>query len=180
MQIKNIKVGAIDTNCYIVKEGNEILIIDPGGDFEKIVSEIDSKIKNITILNTHYHYDHTLVNNQLREKYNAKILIHEDEKPFINFKADKFLKNDDIVKIATKKLKVIHTPGHTQGGICLMEEGVLFSGDTLFENGYGRTDLPGGDDAEMFKTLQKLNDLIPNGTIIYPGHGNSFKWEKNV
>ncbi len=176
MEIKTIPVGFLKTNCYIITSEDEALVIDPGGDLDKIVNGINQSIKKVKILNTHFHYDHTLVNNELREKFNAEILIHEDEKDFIDFKADKFLKNGDIVKVGKHEFKVMHTPGHSEGSICLLSEKIFFSGDTLFENGYGRTDLPGGNQEKMNQSLSNLRDVLEEGTTIYPGHGESFKW----
>lgn len=176
MKIKQIKVGDIETNCYVLKTEKEALIIDPGGDSNKILEEIQDQ--EVTILNTHYHFDHTLANTVLKEKLDAKILIHENEKKYIDFKVEKFLKDGDIIKIGDMKLKVLHTPGHSQGSICLLGDKVIFSGDTLFDGGYGRTDLPGGDSEKIFESLKKLEDIIENNTTIYPGHGEPFQWAK--
>lgn len=175
MEIINVKVGELQTNCYILKTQEEALIIDPGGDPEKILEHIDDQ--EVRIVNTHYHFDHTTANDDLRKKLNAKVLIHEDEKDFVDFEVDEFLKDGDIIKIDNTKLKVLHTPGHTQGGICLITEEHIFSGDTLFENGYGRVDLPGGDEEKMRNSLKMLTGMLKEGMTIHPGHGNSFKWE---
>jgi hydroxyacylglutathione hydrolase len=174
MEITHIKVGALETGCYILKTGKEALIIDPGGDSQKILENIDGQ--KATIINTHYHYDHTLANKELREKLNAKILIHEKENDFIDFKADKFLKEGYEIKMGDTKLKVFHTPGHTQGSICLLGKGFAFTGDTLFKDGYGRTDLPGGQPEKIFESLKKLDGILKEGDTIYPGHGEPFTW----
>ncbi len=176
MNIERLVVGELQTSCYILTEGDDTLIIDPGGDHQKIIEHV--KTENATIVNTHYHFDHTSANNILREELGAKVLIHENEKKYIDFEADDFLKEGDILKVGKTELKVIHTPGHTQGCICLLEKDNVFTGDTLFENGYGRTDLPGGDDAEMFKSLKKLEEMLTEGMMVYPGHGQPFKWAK--
>lgn len=174
MKIKVVPVGFLQTNCYIIESKGKCLIIDPGGDLEKIINKIDPDTKKITIVNTHFHYDHTLVNNELRQKFNAEVLIHEKEKNFIDFKADKFLKDGEIIKIGDHDFKIIHTPGHSEGSICLLTEEIVFSGDTLFKNGYGRTDLPGGDQKKMEKSLKKLKSFLEEGTKVYPGHGEGF------
>lgn len=176
MQIKQIKVGHLETNCYLLITSKEILIIDPGGDHDKILQNIQDKTKKHTIVNTHYHFDHTLANNKLREVLSAKVLIHKDEKSFVDFKIDQFLKEGELLEIGGEKLEVIHTPGHTQGSICLLGNNFIFTGDTLFKNGYGRTDLPGGSPQMVSESLKKLNSLIKKGTKIYPGHGDTFYW----
>jgi hydroxyacylglutathione hydrolase len=176
MKIIQIKVGALETGCYILKTEKEALIIDPGGAPEKIIENIADQ--KVTIINTHYHYDHTLANNELKEKLNAKILIHEKEKEYIDFKVDGFLKEGDVIQIGDTKLKIFHTPGHTKGSICLLGDGFAFTGDTLFENGYGRTDFPGGEPEKIFESLKKLDEILKNDDTIYPGHGKPFKWIK--
>jgi len=174
MEIKQIRVGQLDTNCYILKTDKEVFIVDPGGDPQEIVKHV--KNQKVKIINTHYHYDHTIANEEIKKKFNAEILIHEDEKKYIDFEADRFLKEGDILKINSHELEVLHTPGHTEGSICLIGEGFVITGDTLFEGGYGRTDLPGGDHMKMFKSLKKLDNIIKENTTIYPGHGEPFIW----
>lgn len=175
MIIKQVKVGELQTNCYILKTENEALIIDPGGDAEKILENIENQ--EVKILNTHYHFDHTIANDILKEKLNAEILIHENEKEFIDFEADRFLKEGEFLKIGETSFKIINTPGHTKGSICLIGEEAVFTGDTLFDGGYGRTDLPGGEPEKMIESLKKLEHFLKNGVTIYPGHGEPFKWK---
>jgi glyoxylase-like metal-dependent hydrolase (beta-lactamase superfamily II) len=127
------------------------------------------------IINTHFHFDHTGANEAIRKATGAKILIHEREKSFVNFKPDKFIKDKERITIGEDVLEVVHTPGHTKGGICLVGEKYVFTGDTVFKNGYGRTDLPGGSPEEMLSSLQKLKKLLKPGIIVCPGHGDSFE-----
>lgn len=176
MEIIQIKVGDLETNCYVLKTKKEALIIDPGGDAHKIIENIEQQ--NVRIINTHYHFDHTTANNELKERFNAKILIHENEKEYINFEADEFLKDGDIIKLNSTNLKVLNTPGHSEGSICLIGDDFVFTGDTLFDGGYGRTDLPGGEPEKMFQSLKKLEQLLKEGMKIYPGHGEPFVWAK--
>jgi len=177
MEIKRLRVGELGTNCYLLISENEILIIDPGGSAEKILKEIkNKKAKPSFILNTHYHFDHTLANEKIREETKAKILIHELEKNLINFKADEFLKEGDEIKIGNIILKVLHTPGHTKGSICLLGKNFVFTGDTLFRDGHGRTDLPGGSQKDLEESLKKLSKILKPGTRIYPGHGEIFNY----
>ncbi len=176
MQIKCLSLGRLRANCYLLISKNEIGIIDPGGEPEEILKEINSlgfKVKYI--INTHFHFDHTEANEAIREATGAEILIHEKEKSFINFKPDRFIKDKEKITIGDDTLEVIHTPGHTKGGICLAGEKYVFTGDTVFKNGYGRTDLPGGSQSEILNSLQKLRSLLKPGNIICPGHGDSFE-----
>lgn len=175
MEIKRLIVGELATNCYLLISGKELAIIDPGGDAEKILKEIEkAKVKPKYIINTHCHPDHVLVNEKIREKTGAKILIHEAEKDFIDFKVDKFLKGGDEITMEDSILKVIHTPGHTKGSICLLGENVIFTGDTLFKDGHGRTDLPGGSQKDIEESLEKLPKLLKPGMTVCPGHGEIF------
>lgn len=181
MQIKRLIVGDINTNCYLLSSQDELVIIDPGGEVRKILAEIKKTgTKPKYIINTHYHFDHTLANKELKKNTGAKVLIHEAEKEFIDFSPDKFLRESDIVKIKEIKLKVIHTPGHTKGSICLLGDNIIFTGDTLFQDGCGRTDLEGGSEKEMKKSLKKLKKIIKPSMMVCPGHGEIFKLDKKL
>lgn len=207
MEIKPLVVGPLLTNCYLlvskkeflkknISSEPELLIIDPGGETEKILEEIN-KIKGKVkyIINTHFHWDHTLGNKIIKKLTGAKILIHEAEKNFINFKANQFLKEGDEIKIGKNVLKVFHVPGHSRGSICLAGAWLtcqsrpscqlsiidnqpfdfIFTGDTLFKNGYGRTDLPGGSEKDLKKSLERLTKILKSGMTVYPGHGEIFE-----
>lgn len=179
MNIEILKVGPLQTNCYILSGKKKIVIIDPGGDANKIIDVVNKLKKGdmvVEIINTHYHYDHTLANNELRDFFKAKIYIHENEKNFIEFKADGFLKEGEEIEINGEKLKVINTPGHTKGSICLLGEDLIFTGDTIFEQGIGRTDFPGGNMEEMEESLKRLPKYLKEGMVAYPGHGNNFTY----
>ncbi len=195
MEIKRLVVGELETNCYLLISETELPfieakvkkrtkfsstyelgIIDPGGEAEKILKEV-RKIKATPkyIINTHCHPDHIFADKEIKEETGAKILIHEAEKNFIDFNPDKFLNEEDEIKIGSSILRVIHTPGHTAGSICLMGENFVFTGDTLFKNGHGRTDLPGGSQKAIEESLEKLSRLLKPGTKVYPGHDEIFK-----
>lgn len=175
MEIKKITVGELQTNCYLFISDGESAVIDPGGEAPEILAWLKKAgAKPKYIINTHYHFDHTLANQAVKKDTGAFILIHEAEKDFIDFKADRFLKEGEEIKIGGEVLKIIHTPGHTPGSICLLGNGFLFSGDTLFYGGYGRTDLPGGSDDDMARSLEKLDKMIKPKTKVYPGHGPEF------
>lgn len=154
MQIKVVKVGGLQTNCYIVSDERtrEAIVIDPGDDAEKIKAALPGlKVKYIVI--THGHYDHV---GALGE------IIQATKAPVLKFPID-------AVRFGGLSFLVLHTPGHTKDSICLYAPGHLFSGDTLFSAAYGRTDLPGGSPQEMRLSLKGLAGL-PDDTIVYPGH----------
>jgi len=174
MEIKKIVVGPLLTNCYLLVSENEAILIDPGAEPEKILKELGSKKLNYIIL-THYHWDHTLAIQKIKEKTGAKILIHKGEKNFIKFEVDQFLDGGEELRIGNEYLKILHTPGHTKGSICILGRDFIFSGDTIFEDGYGRTDLPGGSEKDLKNSLGKLEKIIKKGMKIYPGHGPIFE-----
>jgi len=177
MEIRQLVVGPLLTNCYILVSGNEAIVIDPGANLKEILKKVEGKKLNYIIL-THYHFDHTLAAPKLREKTGAKILVHKGEKDFIKFQPDQFLDGGEEIRIGNEYLKIIHTPGHTKGSICILGENFIFTGDTIFEDGFGRTDLPGGSEEDLKNSLEKLEKIIKKGMKIYPGHGPIFQWKK--
>ncbi len=175
LKIRCLTVGLLEANCYLLISQGESLIIDPGAEGDKILAEIKkSKTKLKYIINTHYHSDHVGANEFIKQNTQAKILIHRQEKEFINFSVDRFLEQGDEIKIGNLILKVLHTPGHSKGSICLLEKDFIFTGDTLFQFGYGRVDLPGGLLQDIEQSLQKLSQFLNKGMKIYPGHGDSW------
>ena len=180
MEIKKITVGELQTNCYFLVDSGEVAIVDPGDEADKIISEIEKLGVKITfIINTHNHFDHIGANRELKEKFGVKILIHKSDAGG-EVLADGFLKQGDILNIGKSSVKVVETPGHTLGSICLFGDGFVISGDTLFEEGFGRTDLVGGSNKDMAASLRKLDQLIPEGAMVYPGHGNEFCYKKGM
>ncbi|MCX7778953.1 MAG: MBL fold metallo-hydrolase [Patescibacteria group bacterium] len=177
MAVKKIKVGPLITNCYLIYSNNELAIIDPGDEVEKILEEIKkTKARPKYIILTHYHFDHVSAAKNLKEKTGAKILYHKKEENFLNFSADQYLTEKKEIKIGQESLKIIHTPGHTAGSICLLGKNEIFTGDTLFENGYGRTDLAGGSEEDLKDSLNKLSQILKPEMIVYPGHGEEFQY----
>ena len=169
MEIEKVVVGPLATNCYIVSEKNEAFIIDPGAEPEKIFSTLPTT--NLThIILTHAHPDHLGALSALKNEFpKAKFLLHQADLPLLKkflpaIKPDEFLKEG--------KFSIIWTPGHTPGGICLRMKNILFTGDTLFAEGVGRTDYPYSSQKDLIKSLKKLAKL-PKNLIIYPGHGES-------
>ncbi len=167
MEIKRIAVGILQANCYLLVDGGEAAVIDPGDEPQKIIDAIEkSGAKVKFIANTHQHFDHIGANAAIAEKFGVEVMAN--------------LKDGDILAIGKLKLKVVETSGHTPDGICLAENGFVISGDTLFEDGIGRTDLEGGSDAQMAASLKKLDALIPDGAAVYPGHGDVFIYRKGM
>jgi glyoxylase-like metal-dependent hydrolase (beta-lactamase superfamily II) len=186
-----IVVGPIETNCYLLTDAvsKKTLIIDPGDEAEKIIKQLENnKFIPIAIINTHGHADHITANGPLKKAYNIPIYISNADSeyltdPELNYsgpngvsitspKADHFVKTGDVIEVGELKVKVIGSPGHTPGGILLMCEDLLFTGDTLFCGDIGRSDLPGGDEEALRKSL-KFFRTLPQTLKLYPGHGPS-------
>ena len=175
MRIKRIIVGEFEANCYLVESAGELIIIDPGDEAEKIAAEIIRfKATLRSIILTHHHFDHIGAVRDIAGQFKIPIFIHEKEKKHINFPEIHYLEEGDEVRVGDEILQVINTSGHTSGSICLLGEKVIFTGDTLFKDGYGRTDFPGGSPDDMDKSLERLKKLIKPGIMIFPGHGESF------
>jgi glyoxylase-like metal-dependent hydrolase (beta-lactamase superfamily II) len=180
MEIKRIIVGGLQTNCYLIIDGGELAVVDPGADAKFIIFEVKrSNALAKIIVDTHYHFDHTDANQQVKAAIGAPIAIGELDKDFVaGFKADRFLNDGDTIGIGKIKMTVLNTPGHTKGGICLLGNDFVISGDTIFAGTVGRMDLPGGSIDDMERSLAKLDKMIPPGAMVYPGHGESFKFKK--
>ncbi len=175
MNIKRIIVGEFEANCYLAESAGELIIIDPGDEAEKIAAEIVRfKTSPRSIILTHHHFDHIGAVQNIAGQLKIPIFIHEKEKKYINFPEINYLKEGDEVRVGDEVLQVINTPGHTPGSLCLLGEKVIFTGDTLFKDGYGRTDFPGGSSDDMDKSLERLKKLIKPGITVFPGHGESF------
>jgi glyoxylase-like metal-dependent hydrolase (beta-lactamase superfamily II) len=183
MQIQTFNVGMLSTNCYVVNcpETKEAIIIDPGFDAsyeaEQIISYVDKNTLKVKfIVNTHGHADHISGDAVLKRKYGVPICIHTFDAPCLNVlgevisSASVLLEDGELLKFGQMTLKVMHTPGHTPGGISLVGENLVFTGDTLFAGGIGRTDFAGGSDREMRLSLKKLL-CLPDNYVVYPGHG---------
>lgn len=189
MILKKLVVGPLASNCYIVgseatKEG---MIIDPADEAEEILQSIkELGLKISLIVLTHGHPDHVGALKEIKEATGAEVAIHTDDAESLQQQSlgflfglsypappppDRLLKDEDSIDIGDLHFGVLHTPGHTPGGICLLGHGVLFSGDTLFNYGIGRYDLPGGDYNELMDSLQTKLMGLPDETVVYPGHG---------
>ena len=175
MIFHQISVGPMQNFVYLIGEekSKDAVIIDAGWDINEIINIAEKeKLKINKIILTHYHYDHVQKVNELADKTHAEIYFHEDEEQFLKIatKNKKIkLKDNDEIKIGSLKIKIIHTPGHTLGSICIFIGNKLITGDTLFVGAIGRTDLPGGDAIKLFESLQKLKKLNDD-VEVYPGH----------
>ncbi|MBD3207948.1 MAG: MBL fold metallo-hydrolase [Candidatus Nealsonbacteria bacterium] len=174
--IKRLVVGSLSTNCYLILSNGESAIIDPGAQPGLILREIEDAKTEYIIL-THAHFDHTGGVGVLKRKLKSEVLAHEKE--VVDFKVDRRLKENDVIKIGEESLRVVHTPGHTPGSICLSGDDFMLTGDTLFYQGFGRTDLQGGSMEQLKSSLKKLDKLLIPGMKVYPGHGPSFIYEEN-
>jgi len=169
VKVHQIQVGNMQNFTYIVEDDdtNEGIVLDPSWDLdqiEQVITRNDLKIKYI--VNTHHHFDHTLGNEALAKSTGAKIIQHEaSELPH-----DITVKDGDVINFGNSELRVLHTPGHSKDGICLIGDGKIFSGDTLFVGNCGRIDLPGGSAKELYHSLFDVLYHLDENLTLYPGH----------
>ena len=169
MIVNQIPVGNMQNYSYIVEDEDtrEAIIIDPSWDLvelELVIKKNNLKIKYI--VNTHHHFDHTLGNEAMAESTKAPIIQHE----LSELKNDIKVKDGDFIEFGNSKLKVLHTPGHSKDSICLIGDGKIFSGDTLFVGNCGRIDLPGGSAKELYHSLFDVLYSLDDDLVMYPGH----------
>jgi glyoxylase-like metal-dependent hydrolase (beta-lactamase superfamily II) len=194
---ETLTVGGLETNCYLLAdEPPGALVIDPGGGASVIISRLESEgLEPVLIVNTHGHADHIAANAALRKRYpDAKIAVGRLDakaltsilrnmsvfvaRPVRSPRADRLLDDGDVVEFARWRFRVLHTPGHTPGGVCLFTEDLdgrpaLFAGDTLFSGGVGRCDIPGGNWDSLVESIRHRIFTLPDETVVYPGHGPS-------
>jgi hydroxyacylglutathione hydrolase len=192
-----VAVGPLQCNCHILADeaSKEAVIVDPGDDPEEILR----RVKGYTVralLHTHCHFDHMTGTRKVAEVTGAEILIHPSDKAMYDALAaqyrmfglrsanlqdplpvKRFLKDGEKIEFGKQALKVIHTPGHTEGSCCFHVEGMVFSGDTLFKRSIGRTDLPGGNAEEEASSIRKKLYTLDPETVVFPGHGPKTKIE---
>ncbi len=190
MIIKELAVGPIMANCFIVgcEDTRKAVVIDPGDDSERILLSLaESKLTVKYIINTHGHFDHVGANRKMKEATGAELMIHPLDAPMLRIltsaassfglsvenspDADKEIVDGDIISFGKVALKVIHTPGHSPGGVSLYAGGHVFVGDTLFAGSIGRTDFPGGDYNTLISSIQKRLFPLGDDTRVYCGHG---------
>ena len=188
---KALMVGLLEVNCYILgdEETKEAVVIDPGGDEDEILEVLNyHNFKLKYIIDTHGHFDHVDANQALKDATRAEIIIHEldaamlkrdNEAMFFTGKrmrpseADILVKEGDVITFGPHKLNVLHTPGHTPGGISLVLENnpLVYVGDTLFAGSIGRTDFPGGDYDALINGVREKLFALGDHYVVYPGHG---------
>lgn len=168
--IKQVSVGSMQNFTYIMHDSNtsKAIIVDPSWDLDKITDYISAKrLQPVSIVNTHTHFDHTLGNQALSQRLRISIIQHVSSSMPHNTDVNE----GDTVTFGDSTLQVLHTPGHSQDSICLLNDAqkIILTGDTLFVGSCGRTDLPGGDASQLYHSLQRLSELDDTYTI-YPGH----------
>ncbi len=192
MILETLVVGPLAVNCYIVGDETtrEAIVIDPGGNARDILGTLRrEQLKPIAIVNTHAHFDHLLALNEVRATTGVPFWLHVDEAQVLASAqmgatmfgfamaqpapADRLLRDGDQVRVGMLALKVLHTPGHTPGGICLLHDKSVIVGDTLFQGSIGRADLPGGDYATLMRSIRDRLLTLPEDTAVYPGHMNA-------
>ena len=189
MQIHLLVVGQLRTNCYILQSGKEGMIVDPGDEPERIVRFVkDIPVKPVRILATHTHFDHVLGVERVRKETQTPFLIHHDDlsllesmqsrvRQFMGFevppppKVDSYVSEGNVLNVGEERVRVIHTPGHSPGSISLYTNGFVLTGDALFNQSIGRTDLPGGNLRTLLDSIRDKLFSLDDKTIVYPGHG---------
>ncbi len=200
MILETVNVGPLQVNCYILacQPGAEAMIIDPGDQARKIKTVLDKhKLRAAMVVNTHGHYDHIGCD----DEFGVTVYVHKKDLPMLtdasrNLSANfslaykvkseiKTLEDREIIKLDCLELEVLYLPGHTPGGIGLLmkkpQNNIVFTGDTLFNRGVGRWDLPGGSQQLLEKAIQEKLFILPADTLVYPGHGpaTTIEAEKN-
>ncbi|HOI15775.1 MAG TPA: MBL fold metallo-hydrolase [Geobacteraceae bacterium] len=179
-------------NCYVLgcENSKEGVVVDPGDDTDRILDAVSRHgLKVVAVINTHGHFDHTGGNQRIITETGAGLLIHELDAPMLARAVDtaamfgltaenspppsRFLTEGEFIAFGEYRLRVLHTPGHTLGGCSLHLEGMVFTGDTLFADSVGRTDFPGGSSVALGKSIREKLLILPDDTIVYPGHGPS-------
>ena len=190
LKIERMVLGNVQTNCYFLMntQTRELLLVDPADEFNRIERQIAGmEAKPAAVLLTHGHYDHMMAADEARRHWGVKVYAHELEQEVLGdpirnlsglwssaytMRADETVKDGDVLHLAGFEIRVMHTPGHTQGSVCYYfpEEKVLISGDTLFAQSVGRTDFPTSDVHKMRESIRRLFETLPADTDVYPGH----------
>lgn len=186
MEVLTVPVTPFVVNCFVIKDGGEAIVVDPGDAPPTLLDAIaDCKVR--LIVNTHCHCDHCGGNAALVKHTGAELAIHKDELPLLQAmvaqgqmfgihvepspEPDRFLEDGDVVTVGSTSLKVVLVPGHSPGHIMLVADNCIFSGDVLFAGSVGRMDLPGGSEEQLMNSIETRLLTLPDETIVYPGHG---------
>lgn len=192
MPIETLALGRLETNCYIIscRETRQAAVIDPGDEAEKILTVIANNDLTVSsILLTHGHFDHVCAVAAVKKATGATVYAHENEKlnlasvalqtQFFGFPAplpfevDQWLRGGEVVRTGALTLEVLNTPGHSPGGVCFLMGDDLFSGDVLFYESIGRSDLPGGSAEQLLAAIRRQLLVLPDTTRVHPGHGKA-------
>lgn len=186
--VTRLVVGALSANCFIVSVGSEAIVIDPGGNPEKILPSVRETGCSVgTIVLTHGHSDHIAALFEVQEATGAELVVHTADADFLEGRGPyssqfgisyrtprppgRLLEDGDVVKLGSYEFTVIHTPGHTPGSICLLGNDILFSGDTLLRRGIGTTLMPGSSRRQLIASIHARLMSLPDATRVFPGHG---------
>ncbi|WP_321391217.1 MBL fold metallo-hydrolase [uncultured Desulfuromusa sp.] len=190
MIFATLPTGPLEVNCYIIgcEKTMKAAVIDPGGNADRILQRLSElKLQTVMIINTHGHFDHIGGNGDLLKATGAELIIHRDDSILLERAGEhaaafglraepspaptRLLNGDETLQLGELTLQVIHTPGHSPGGVCLYVDDYLFVGDTLFAGSIGRTDLPGGHHQLLIAGIKEKLLPLPENTKVYPGHG---------
>ena len=184
MQMEIMELGLYQTNCYIVWEGKDGIVIDPGYYAGRILDRLkELDVVPLAVVLTHGHFDHVGAVKELAQAYDCPVYLAEEDTKLLPeytlgpIACTDFLRDADHLSFGPIDMKVLHTPGHTPGSMCLFVGDWIFSGDTLFRDTCGRVDLPGGDYREMYRSLRRLYEL-EGDYFVYPGHGDATTLER--
>lgn len=172
VEIKKLEVGGFENNCYILTcpRAHESIIIDPAAEADRILHEVEGRNVKYILL-THGHRDHIGALEEVRITTGAPVGIHAEDAQALKKVPDFFLKDGQTLTCGEYSIKVLHTPGHSPGGVCFQMGKILFSGDTIFPNGPGNTSIPRADAQIILESIHLKIFVLPDDTIIYPGHG---------
>lgn len=190
MQMTRLVVGPLQVNCFIIADERtrDAIVVDPGDDAQDIIAVIKDRGLTVKyIINTHAHFDHVGANKAVKDATAAQILLHEGDAPLLatvsqharmfgmaapsSPPADRYVKHGEVLDLGDLSITVLHTPGHSPGGISLLVNGAVFTGDALFEGSIGRTDLPGGDLMTLITAIKEHLMALPDDTQVFSGHG---------
>jgi hydroxyacylglutathione hydrolase len=190
MILDSLPTGPLQVNCYLIgcDKTRQAAVVDPGGDADVILRLLEKHDLQLQmVINTHGHFDHVGGNRQLIDATGAELLIHQADTPLLGQAAvhaanfglraepspapQRELHGGERIQVGELEIRVLHTPGHTQGGICLYVENQVIVGDTLFAGSIGRTDLPGGDHPTLINSIKEQLMVLPEDTVVHPGHG---------